>query len=276
MWRVFKTLVGLALPLCLGSLSCNAYTFTDTNGRQFEGELLAVEAGQVTVRRSVDNITFQVNRSVFSEGDQAYFEQWLLGGAALGSYRLREGESIRALPRQLRVDLIWQIEGENGYEVQRAENADGPWERLPNPTPEFHVFSDFIGESGRTFFYRVRPMRSRSARQQGRKVPWSEVVSATTRPFNREGLMEEVQEAGVRFFIEQAHPVSGLAPEGDPGWGDVRAIGSSGMGMANVIVGVHRGFISRGGGRRACAEDAALPRRDCREPPRRLRPLDGW
>ena len=48
--------------------------------------------------------------------------------------------------------------------------------------------------------------------------PWSEVVQAQTRVFNMEALLGEVQEAGVRFYFEEAHPVSGLSPEGQPGW----------------------------------------------------------
>jgi hypothetical protein len=71
------------------------------------------------------------------------------------------------------------------------------------------------------------------------------VVSAVSLPFERNGFVSEVQEAAVRFYFEEAHPVSGLSQEGAPGWGDTSAVGSTGMGMANIIVGVHRGFVTR-------------------------------
>ncbi|MEI8312023.1 MAG: glucoamylase family protein [Verrucomicrobiota bacterium] len=157
--------------------------------------------------------------------------------------------AVEARPRMLRVDLSWQPQGEKlSYEVQRATSAQGPWTTLPNPTPEFRRFTDFTGKAGQHFFYRVRALKSGKA-----AVPagdWSAPAEATTLPFDRDKLVEDVQEAGVRFYVEQAHPVSGLAPEGTPGWvtatGEpLTAIGASGMGMANLVVGVERGFIPR-------------------------------
>jgi hypothetical protein len=54
----------------------SAYTFTDSHGRQFEGAVLAVDPGTVTVRRFSDNSRFSLSRTVFSEADQRYFEAW--------------------------------------------------------------------------------------------------------------------------------------------------------------------------------------------------------
>lgn len=235
----------LGCLICVSS-SLIARTFTDTDGRQFDGSLLSVAGGQVAVQRNLDRQNFTLERTRFSDSDQVYFDDWIEQNS-IGklSYRLREGESIRALPRQLRVDLIWVPSGLPHYEVQRSESIDGPWITLENRTPEFHVFSDYIGEPDVEYFYRVRNVRLNRQGHVAEVAPWSEVVHARTCAFDLDRLLGEVQEAGVRFFFEQAHPVSGLAPEGAPGWGGVRATGASGMGMANIIVGVHRGFVSR-------------------------------
>jgi hypothetical protein len=153
-------------------------------------------------------------------------------------------QSVVALERQLRIDLTWERGDYTDYVVQRSESPNGPWTIMENPTPIFRVFSDYIGEPNKRYYYRVRGLVKKRNKIQTRSR-WSKVVEGTTRPFDRESLVEEVQEAGVRFFFDEAHPVSGLSPEGQPGWGDSCAVGSTGMGMANIIVGVHRGFVSR-------------------------------
>jgi hypothetical protein len=241
--RTLLFFVLVYLVVFAGYLS--AYTFTDSQGRQFDGEMLAVDPGTVTVRRFSDNSRFSLARTVFSEADQRYFEAWTPTLSVAGrSYCLREGESIRALPRQLRIDLIWSRGDNTHFEIQRAESANGPWQDLINPTPELHLFSDYVGAPDQCFHYRVRGLVKdrHTVMETG---AWSDIVNATTTPYNREGLMDEVQEAVVRFYVEEAHSFSGLSPEGKPGWGNVCAIGSTGMGMANIIVGVERGFVSR-------------------------------
>lgn len=164
------------------------------------------------------------------------------------------GLAVQAQPGMLRVDLSWPSQGEGvRYEVQRADTADGEWTTLPNPTPEFRRFSDFIGEPDRPFFYRVRPIGAGNRGKANPATEWSAPASATTQPFDRERLMADVQEQAVRFFVDQADPDSGLVPEGTPGWRTpkgkpILAIGASGMGMANLIVGVERGWIPRAEG----------------------------
>jgi hypothetical protein len=233
-------LLGLLL---IAPLSLPAYTFTSVDGREFEGELISVSDSVISVRRAFDGVIFEVAPTLFSAADQAYFTTWEPMQEPR-TFRLDSNESIRSLPRQLRVDLIWQREHYTDFEVQRAETAIGEWITLQNPTPQLHVFSDYIGEPHKHYFYRVRGLvkKYQKITETG---DWSDVVDATTTPYSREGFMEEVQEAAVRFYFEEAHPLSGLSPEGQPGWGDICAIGSTGMGMANIIVGVERGFVSR-------------------------------
>lgn len=240
-------LVFFLLSLVCLRFAC-ALTFTDIQGRSFDGEVLSIEGSSVQLRRSSDGVTFRVERSVFAESTRVDLDQWQernpSGNFAL-AYGLRGSESIRALPRQLRIDLIWEQGKLPHYEVERATRSNGPWEVLDNPTPGFHLYSDYIGETGQKYYYRVRNVRLSNSGEVSSSEGWSEVVEATSLPYDRNGFVSEVQEAAVRFYFEAAHPVSGLTPEGAPGWGDTSAVGSTGMGMANIIVGVHREFVTR-------------------------------
>jgi len=60
-----------------------------------------------------------------------------------------------------------------------------------------------------------------------------------------EALLTEVQRAGVRYFYDYGHPVSGLARESTFHGDDVCTIGATGMGCFNLIVASERGFIPR-------------------------------
>jgi hypothetical protein len=63
-----------------------------------------------------------------------------------------------------------------------------------------------------------------------------------------EALLTEVQETTFDYFWDFAHPTSGLAREGfttsHPG--DTCATGGTGMGLMTIVVGVERGFVTRG------------------------------
>ena len=55
---------------------------------------------------------------------------------------------LEALPRMLRVDLIWPNMGEGlHYDVERAKKKNGPFSRLEHITPTVHLFSDYIWEA---------------------------------------------------------------------------------------------------------------------------------
>lgn len=60
-------------------------------------------------------------------------------------------------------------------------------------------------------------------------------------------LLTKIQEATFGYFWDFAHPVSGLARERNTS-GDTVTIGGSGFGVMAIVVGIHRGFISRNEG----------------------------
>ena len=140
-----------------------------------------------------------------------------------------------------RIDLVWdqpEPSDVDGWNVWRAGQAGGQFYRL-NARPLGHtVCSDFLGENGQTFFYRITGVSGE------RDVSTSAVVSATSRAMTDDELLTSVQEATFRYFWHYAHPVSGLAREGS-GTGDKVTTGGSGFGLMAILVGVERGFVSR-------------------------------
>lgn len=158
--------------------------------------------------------------------------------------------NLKVLSRQLRVDLVWNSAVSATFEIQRAANADGPFETLKTDFPDRTIQSDFLGQSGVTFYYRVRTVQPGAS---DKNVPaatstWSAVLKGTSTSPDPEMLLTEVQEAGFRYFYDYGHPVSGLARESFRRNPDVCTTGATGMGMFNLIVGIERGFIDRAQG----------------------------
>jgi hypothetical protein len=163
----------------------------------------------------------------------------LLSFIGLSAYA-EKSAALEALPRMLRVDLIWeQVDGAHRYEVQRSDSAEGPFETLNNPIPSLFLFADYIGKAGKTYHYRMRA-------DEGE---WSNIATATTQPYDRDGFLTEVQEAGFRYFYNFAHPTSHLPREGikakDSWTMDTISGVSTGMYFFNMAVGIERGFVTR-------------------------------
>ena len=106
--------------------------------------------------------------------------------------------------------------------------------------PYYDRFTDYTGESGKTYHYRVSLLDY--AYNESRQ---SQTAGASTRTFSDEELMDMVQEASFRYYWEGAEPNSGLARENIPGRKNMIATGASGFGIMAIIVGVERGFITR-------------------------------
>jgi hypothetical protein len=130
------------------------------------------------------------------------------------------------------------------FEIERAEQPQGPYHRVEKHLHTVPVFSDFIGEAGKTFYYRVRTVSSVSLREACTSE-WVGPVAGTTREATDEEFLTEIQEVNFRYFWNYAHPVSGLARESTEHPQEICTVGASGMGCFNIAVGIERGFISR-------------------------------
>ena len=153
---------------------------------------------------------------------------------------------VTATGHDSRIDLRWQFDTDpnlEGYNIYRADSAEGPFVRLNDSAHKASVYSDFFGVNDRTYYYYVR---SAAIRGGGQSEP-SNTVSATSYAMTDEELLTSVQEAVFRYFWDYGHPVSGLAREGyGLGHGtDTCTSGGTGMGLMAICVGAERKLVTR-------------------------------
>jgi hypothetical protein len=101
-------------------------------------------------------------------------------------------------------------------------------------------YSDFLGKPGITAQYKVA-----AADWRYRTSAPSQAVSAATRELSDDELLTMLEEACFHYYWEGADPHSGMARESIPGDDRIVATGASGMGIAALIVGAERGFVTR-------------------------------
>lgn len=158
---------------------------------------------------------------------------------------------IRTLSRQLRVDLIWDaVKVPVTYEIRRSEKPGGDFILLPVQLTNFdvNVYSDFVGQGDRRFYYQIRSVRHGINTQSNKFSAWSAVYSGCSHSLDTNQLLTEIQEAGFRYFYDYAEPNSGLSRIGTRAAPDVCASGATGFGMFNLVVGIQHGFITRSQG----------------------------
>jgi exo beta-1,2-glucooligosaccharide sophorohydrolase (non-reducing end) len=128
------------------------------------------------------------------------------------------------------------------YVIYRS--ADGKaFEPIGIQVPGNNRYTDFLGKSGVTAAYKVA-----ASDKEYRQSELSNAVSASTRDFSDDELLTMLQEACFHYYWDGADPSSGMTRENIPGDDRIVATGASGLGIAALMVGVHRGFITRAQG----------------------------
>ena len=154
-------------------------------------------------------------------------------------------EHVRAIGYDRHVEVRWDPVSTSLfglYVIYRA--IDGKeFEPIGIQLPDITRYSDFLGKSGVTAQYKVA-----AADWHYKMSPLSKAASATTREFSDDELLTMLQEACFHYYWEGAEPHSGMTRENIPGDDRIVATGASGMGIAALIVGVDRGFITRAQG----------------------------
>ena len=127
------------------------------------------------------------------------------------------------------------------YCVYACENGKD-WEKIGIAPRWADRYTDFIGTTDTGRSYRISAVDF-----SGNESRLSNPVSGrTTGEMTDEQLMDMVQKAQFRFYWEANDPHSGLSLENTPGHDYMIATGASGFGVMALLVGVERGFISRG------------------------------
>lgn len=152
--------------------------------------------------------------------------------------------NVRAVGYDRHVEVRWDAVKSPGlgrYIIYRSMN--GNFEPIGIQLPGTTRYSDFIGKAGVTAQYKVAAS-DRAYRMSALSTP----VSASTREFSDDELLTMLQEACFRYYWDGADPHSGMTRENIPGDDRIVATGASGMGIAALLVGVDRGFITRAQG----------------------------
>jgi len=147
---------------------------------------------------------------------------------------------LSATGHERRIDLHWlpAATGKDRFMIERAERPDGPFVKIAD-SHRSNIYSDFIGENGRTYSYRITRLAP-----LGKPSVSSVTVTSSSRAMTDEELLNSVQQATFRYFWDYAHPGSGLIRERS-NYGPVCATGGTGFGLFALIVGAERGFVPR-------------------------------
>jgi hypothetical protein len=153
--------------------------------------------------------------------------------------------NVRAIGYDRHVEVRWDPVSTTlfgRYVIYRS--IDGKdFEPVGIQLPGTNRYSDFLGKAGVTAQYKVA-----ASDWQYHLSALSKPATASTREFSDDELLTMLQEACFHYYWEGADPHSGMTRENIPGDDRIVATGASGMGIATLIVGVDRGFITRAQG----------------------------
>jgi exo beta-1,2-glucooligosaccharide sophorohydrolase (non-reducing end) len=218
------------------------------------------------------SIPFTDFKPLFGRTDDEKFDPaklsklWLLQGLDDGKehvlyiddvqvyYRDRADRRLPGIPAGLMVkagerhfDLTWSNNPESDllrYQIYRSWDGE-KFVPIGIQQGQLNRFVDFVGEPGRKAYYRISAVNI-----SGNESPLSAAVSASTRPFSDDELLDMVQEGCFRYYWEGANSNAGMAIEILPGDDNLVAVGASGFGIMALIAGVERHFVTR----EQCAE----------------------
>jgi len=151
-------------------------------------------------------------------------------------------QNVRSTGYDRHIDIEWDPVSNTDlgrYVIYRALDRED-FKPIGIQLPDIHRFTDFLGKSGITVQYKVAASTIRY-----QQSPLSAATIASTRAFSDEELLTMIQEASFRYYWEAADPNSGMARESIPGDDRIVATGASGFGVAALVVGADRGFITR-------------------------------
>ncbi len=165
--------------------------------------------------------------------------------AASSAAALAAPQNVHAVGYDRHVEVRWNPISDPAlgrYVIYRSMDSKN-FEPIGIQIPGNDRYTDFVGKPGVTASYKVA-----ASDKQYRQSPPSNAASVSTRVFTDDELLTMLQEACFHYYWEGADPFSGMARENIPGDDRIVATGASGFGIAALVVGVDRRFITRAEG----------------------------
>ena len=151
-------------------------------------------------------------------------------------------QNVRATGYDRHVVVQWEPIGDSAlgrYVIYRSLDSKN-YQPIGIQIPGNSRYVDFLGKPGITASYKVA-----ASDRDYRESPLSSPATASTREFSDDELLTMLQEACFHYYWEGADANSGMTRENIPGDDRIVATGASGMGIAALMVGVDRKFITR-------------------------------
>ena len=175
--------------------------------------------------------------------------------ASVADSELPAPRSVSTESYERHIDIRWdpiKAPELQRYVIYRSwDNRD--FQPIGIQVPGVNRFTDFLGKSGQTAFYKVA-----ASDGQYHLSPMSDAATGTTKSMGDDELLTMLQEACFRYYWEGAHPIAGTTLENIPGDDRIVATGASGFGIMTLVVGVDRGFITRDQGLERLAKIVAF------------------
>lgn len=153
-------------------------------------------------------------------------------------------QGLSATPYDSHVELRWNSNPETSlsyYYVKRSHDGGITFNTVATTFAEDTFCIDHVGELGTQVNVHYSIIAANSS---GENSGPSDTVTATTRVFTDEELLDMVQQYTFRYFYDFAHPVSGMTRERNTS-GDIVTTGGTGFGIMALLVGIERDFITR-------------------------------
>jgi exo beta-1,2-glucooligosaccharide sophorohydrolase (non-reducing end) len=170
-------------------------------------------------------------------------DEFRVGDDAPGSSAaLAPPQNVHASGYDRHIEVRWDAASDPAvgrYVIYRSLDSKD-FEPIGIQIPGNNRFTDFLGKPGVTASYKVA-----ASDNEYKESPQSPAVSASTREFSDDELLTMLQEACFHYYWDGADPSSGMTRENIPGDDRIVATGASGMGIATLVVGADRGFITR-------------------------------
>jgi hypothetical protein len=142
------------------------------------------------------------------------------------------------------IEVSWNLNADttlNGYELDRSLDGGNTFTTIKVTNKSTYVYIDWIRPLGDTVgaSYRVKAVNESNVPS----IP-SDTVTASTRTFSDEELLDMVERYTFRYFWDYAQPSSGMSRDRNYPV-DMVTTGGSGFGVMAIIVGIERGYITR-------------------------------